>query len=292
LLFAHSASAVAIIGHQTFDVNIPGNNNSGINDTTADSNSTYDATPVGSISSQGSYLTSAIGAEASSLGRDGRGQNGSGSFLNGPGFGNETSNPHRLLTNITLADGSPGAQTGPSSSWKFDNVNNDRMGDIRLTNHSDYFFKLTHLNFDARVGNANAPHNLEIKYLTGNGTVFDNALTRYDTSAEIGNLVNVYNNDFGAATGTYNVSRSLGEATGTQLYLAPGQSAAFRFVWTGQATSAGQAQMDNIAWEGKFYTAADLGTEIDPVSAIPEPTTAALLALGLAGLAMRQRARS
>ena len=83
---ASASSYGNILGFQTFQTAISGDNNSGINDTTVDSNSTYDATPFGSISSQNSYLTMAIGAEASSLGRDGRGQNGANTFLNGPGF--------------------------------------------------------------------------------------------------------------------------------------------------------------------------------------------------------------
>ncbi|MEM7313030.1 MAG: hypothetical protein AAF497_07745, partial [Planctomycetota bacterium] len=107
-----------VIGWQTFENAIPGNNDSGVTDNTPDTNSTFDSTPVGS-NSAGLYLTGAIGPDASTLGWDGFGQSTSNEFLNGPTFGNDL-----LITDYTLADGSPGTRIGPfggegTSAWKF-----------------------------------------------------------------------------------------------------------------------------------------------------------------------------
>jgi len=293
-LVAQSASASSFIGWQTFS-NCGGNNNTGICDTTPDSNSTYDATPVGSIGSANTYLTGAIGVNASAVGRRGRGQQTNNSFLNGPGFGNESGDSARLIENITLADGSAGTRIGPqggagTSAWKFSTSANERAGDIRITNESDYFFRLTFLHFDVRIGNANSPQNLAIAYLSGNGTAFDNGLTRFDNGNELVNLNNVYNNAFGPGTTTANVSHSLGGAIGTQAYLAPGQSAAFRLIFSNFVTSGAESQIDNFAFEGQFFETASLVNQLDPITVVPEPTTATLFALGLMGLAMRRQA--
>jgi hypothetical protein len=294
LLAAHTASADSFIGWQTFS-NCGANNNSGICDSSPDSNSTFDATPVGAIGAGDTYLTGIIGTGASSVGRKGWGQNTNNGFLNGPGFGNETADSARLITNITLADGSPGERIGPqggagASSWKFGNSGNQRNGDVRLTNESDYYFQLTFLNFDARVGGTNSPHLLDINYLSGDGTAFDNNLVKLG-GGELVNLKPMYNNDFGAATSTSNVSRSVGEAVDGKAYLAPGDSAAFRVIFYGQVTQASQSQLDNFAFQGKFFETAALTTEINPADvSVPEPSTAAMLLVGIAGLALRRRA--
>lgn len=293
-LVAQTASASSFIGWQTFS-NCGGTNNSGICDTTPESNSTFDATPVGSIGGANTYLTGAIGTNASAVGRRGRGQQTNNGFLNGPGFGNESANSSRLIENITLADGSAGARIGPqggagTSAWKFSTSSNERTGDVRITNESDYFFRLQFIHFDARVGNSNSPQNLEIRYLSGDGTAFDNGLTRLDSGNELVNLNTVYNNNFGPGTVTANVSHSLGGAIGTQAYLAPGQSAAFRLVWSAFLTSGAESQIDNLAFEGQFFETASLVNELNPITIVPEPRTAMLLTLGLMGLALRGQA--
>ena len=290
---AQTASASSFIGWQTFS-NCGGNNNTGICDSTPDSNSTHDSTPFGSISGANTYLTGVIGANASSVGRSGRGQQTNNGFLNGPGFGNESGDSTRLIENITLADGSPGTRIGPqggagTSAWKFSTSANERTGDVRITNESDYYFRLQFINFDIRIGNANSPQNLEIQYLSGDGTAFDNGLTRLDNGNELVNLNNVYSNDFGPGTTSANISRSLGGAIGTQAYLAPGQSAAFRLVFSDFVTSGAESQIDNLAFQGQFFETAALVTELDPITVVPEPTTGALFALGLMGLALRRR---
>lgn len=297
VLFATQTASAAIIGWQTFDAT--GGTNANMADSTPDNNTTYDATPAGS-SAGNVYLTGSIGEEASSLGRDGWGINTSNTFLNGPGFGNESADSSRLIVNNLMSDGSVGTRIGANgqpgaSSWKFGNSANQRAGDVQITNQSDYYFRVEWAHFDARVGSANAPDNLQMVYLTGNGTAFDNDLRRFDTGNELTNQVSLYNEDYdltnSAGALTNNVSRSLGSATSTQLYLAPGASAAFRFLWTGQVTSGAQSQIDNLAFEGTFFETADLLVEIDPanVSAVPVPASAWLFMSALAGLFGRKR---
>ena len=281
-VLSQSASA-AFMGWQTFS-NCGASNDTGICDTTPDSNSTVDPTPVGTVGALGAYLSGAIGVNASALGWSGRGQQTANSFLNGPGFGNETANSNRLLVNILLADGSAGARVGAfggtvagapngTSSWKFSQSDDERKGDVRITNDSDYPFRIQFLHFDLRVGNANAPRRLQIKYLSGDGTAFDNALRRFDTGSELVNLKSLYNNDFGPGPGTFNVSHSLGGVLGTQGYLRPGDSATFRFIWTDSTSDFAESQLDNIAIEGQFFLTEDLLVEVDPVAVSGPGTT-------------------
>ena len=63
----------AIVGWQTFS-NCGAHNDTGVCDTTPGSNSTFDASPVGSISPEGVYLSAVAGAPSSAAGRSGRGQ--------------------------------------------------------------------------------------------------------------------------------------------------------------------------------------------------------------------------
>lgn len=296
LLFASQSASAALIGWQTFDAT--GGTNANMADATPDNNTTYDATPVGS-SAGNVYLTGVIGAGASSLGRDGWGINTNNTFLNGPGFGNESADSSRLIVNNLMSDGTAGTRIGANgqagaSSWKFGNSGNQRIGDVQITNESDYYFRVEWAHFDARVGGANSPDNLQMVYLTGDGTAFDNDLLRFDTGNELNNLVSLYNEDYdptdsGGAI-TNNISRSLGGASGTQLYLAPGTSAAFRFLWTGQVTNGAQSQIDNLAFEGTFFETAALAVQIDPaaVSAIPVPAAGWLFMSALAGLFTRK----
>ena len=296
-----AASATNFIGWQTFSNCTPGNNNSGVCDTTPESNSTFDATPVGSIGPDNTYLSGAIGVNASSAGRKGRGQQTNNAFLNGDGFGNEAADSSRLIENITLSDGTPGMRIGPfgsamqgapdgTSSWKFSTSGNERTGDFRITNESSFYFRVQFIHFDARLGNANSPRNLEVRYLAGDGTAFDNALTRLDNGFELVDLNNIYNNDFGPfvmGSQTTHVSHSIGGVIGTQAYLAPGDSAGFRFVWTGQLTNGAESQLDNLAVEGKFFLTENLVTEVD----VPEPGLVMTIpfGLGLLGILGRRR---
>ena len=278
-LIAAQPSSAAYVGWQTFS-NCGADNNSGICDDTPESNSTFDATPVGDIGEDHTYLTGVIGTGASTLGRKGRGQNTSPDFLNGEGFGNEAADSSRLITAIPLSDGSAGQRIGAhdtsnqgapdgTSAWKFSTNSNGRSGDLRVTNESDYYFLLKFIHFDARVGRANSPQTLEIRYLSGDGGAYDNALLRKDTTAELVNLTSIYQNDFGPGPATFNVSHSLGGAIGAQAFLSPGESAAFRFIWSDFATTYAESQLDNIAIEGEFFRTADLSVEVDPV-AVPE----------------------
>lgn len=299
LLTAQSSSA-ALIGWQTFE-NVAGNN-ANMQDSTPDNNTTYDATPVGT-SAGNVYLTGVIGAGASSLGRDGWGIATNSSFLNGPGFGDESADSSRLIVNNLMADGTAGTRIGPNgcgagcaSSWKFGNSGNQRIGDVQITNNSDYFFRIEHAHFDARVGSAGSPDNLQMVYLSGDGTPFDNDLLRFDTGNELNNLTSLYNVDFDPTdsngAGVSNVSRSLGVALSTQAYLAPGSSAAFRFIWSGEATSSSHSQIDNLAYEGTFFETAALALEIDPasVTAVPVPASGWLFMSALLGVIARKRA--
>lgn len=303
LFAAHSALAQttipsSFIGWQTYS-NCGATNNTGVCDATPESNSTFDATPVGSIGPDNTYLSGVIGTDASAAGRRGRGQQTNNGFLNGDGFGNEAADATREIVNIPLADGSPGVRIGPfgsaiqgapdgTSSWKFSTSANERTGDISITNESSFYFRLQFIHLDGRVGNGNSPQNLEIKYLSGDGTLYDNALVRLDNGNELVDLNNIYNTDFGPGPVTVNVSHSIGGTIGTQAYLAPGASAGFRFVWTDFLTNGAESQLDNVAFEGQFFLTDQLQTQID----VPEPAAGGALPCALVLFSAMARRRS
>ena len=94
-LIAPLSAQLHVVGWQTFENSSSGNNNSGIEDSTPDTNTTYDPTPTGS-NSNSLYLTGAIGSAASYWGRTGYGQatnNRTGEWIN-----KENSIPLRFLS--------------------------------------------------------------------------------------------------------------------------------------------------------------------------------------------------
>ncbi|MEM9294623.1 MAG: PEP-CTERM sorting domain-containing protein [Planctomycetota bacterium] len=286
------------IGWQTFD-NAGANNSSGIGDTTPDSNSTFDATPVGSfaaVSGGGQYLTARIGAGASSLGRAGFGQATNNAFLNGPTFGSSTvgSAPFGIdIEDVTLADGSAGARIGAqgqagASSWKFRTNGNQEFGDFSITNESDFTFRLERIHYDARAGNANSPTDLDLIYLAGGAS----NLVRVSTGTEVPDLHVFSDITFASQPSVQNVSQSVAASftTPTAVRLGPGETASFRFRWTNSGTDFAESQIDNLAISGTFQDQNNGFALIDPAAVpVPEPASLALLAVG--GLAAGGRRR-
>ena len=273
IILTNICAQVHVIGWQTFENATPGDNNSGINDTSPDTNSTYDATPNGSISAS-LYLTGSIGANASNLGYDGMGQDARNEFLNGPTFGNDL-----LITDYTLADGSPGQRIGPylnpppngeandgTSSWKFSQTNGvlQLSGDFSITNHSDYHFRLEYVHFDARgmVNTTYSPRTLTLQYLASPGE-----LINASTGTEVSDQKVFYTNTW-SSTGVEHVSQSLAAVVNSAVRIAPGQKASFRFVWS-DAAGNGHAQIDNLAFSGTFLDADNGYAAIDPTTVEP-----------------------
>ena len=282
-----------VIGWQTFENRLSGNNNSGIMDDTPDTNSTFDATPVGSfapVTGGGQYLTGSIGANASSSGRRGFGQATNNTFLNGATFGSNTVPPGLNIEDWTLADGSPGARIGPfggagTSSWKFSQQNsiNFLLGDFSITNESDFFFRLERIHFDARgLGAATSPDRLELRYLAAPGE-----LINVNTASEVSDGKLFYENDW-TATGVENVSQSVAAVINSAARIAPGESAAFRFLWSGQSGN-GQAQIDNLAFSGTFQDQNNGFATINPANVVPEPGSGVVLLAGMTMLIRRRK---
>lgn len=280
LLTAQVASSQThLIGWQTFKNGTDGNNNSGVQDDTPDTNSTYDATPVGS-NNGGFYLTGSIGANASILGYKGLGQATNFGFLNGNNFGFS-----ELITDWPLADGSPGTRIGPfdnpapngeenggTSSWKFGNNaaltnGNQVKGDFSITNHSDYYFRLETIHYDPRaLGSDTGSNQLDLVYLAGGG-----GLIKLSNGSEVADLT-TFRTTMWTEKGAKNISLQVGTIIQAQVFIAPGESAAFRFLWSGE-TAGGQSQIDNLAFQGTFFETAALTTIIDPVAGNEGPAS-------------------
>jgi hypothetical protein len=199
-----------------------------------------------------------------------------------------------LITDYTLADGSPGARIGPqgaagTSAWKFQANGNQEFGDFSITNHSDYSFRLEGIHYDARRGAANSPQDLDVIYLAG-GT---SNLRRADNGNELNDLTVLSDSNFASAPSVQNISVGLAGALAvpTALRLNAGDTASFRFRWSGSATDFAQSQIDNLALSGTFLDQNNGFVEIDPlaVTAVPEPATGSVLLIGIALMALRRK---
>ena len=309
LCLSQTASAVVLAGSnngndylhaiawQTFE-NAGANNNSGISDSTPDSNSTFDSTPVGT-NSNGFYLIGGLGsASASTLGRSGLGLSTDSSFLQGSTIGAGTGSGGLNIVDIPDAgtdglSGTPGtaqnSQGSSGSSWKFQTNGNQEFGDFSITNTSDFAFRLERVHFDARSANANAPKTLDFIYLNGTSN-----LRRADNGNEIADLSVVNTIQFPSGESNvsiHNASVSLAARYNTGVRLGPGDSATFRFRWTNQGGNFAQAQIDNLGLSGTFQDQNNGFALIDPAAvAVPEPSSAILLTLGVGiGLGRRKR---
>ena len=264
------------IGFQTFDNAATG---PGVSDSTPDSNSTFDATPAGS-NNAGQYLTATIGASASILGRAGLGASMDSSFLNGMTFGDGPGQGGMNIVDVTLADGSAGVRIGPNSqpgasSWSFQANGNQEFGDFSITNESDFAFRLETIHFDARSANANGANQLDLIYLAGGAS----NLIRATTGTEVLDLHVITELTFPSnevLPAVHNVSAGLAGSftTPTAVRLFPGDTASFRFRFSGAVTDFAQSQIDNLAISGTFLDQDNGFALIDPVAV---PATAVLL---------------
>ena len=269
-LIAPLNAQLHVVGWQTFENSSSANNNSGIQDNTPDTNTTYDPTPTGS-NSNSLYLTGAIGSDASYWGRTGLGQATNNDFLNNGTFGNDL-----LITDYSLADGSPGSRIGPygnpspngeqndgTSSWKFSQQNStvNLNGDFCIINHSDYHFRLEHIHFDARglSNESTSPDTLTIRYLASPGE-----LINASTNSEVTDQRIIYR-DTWITRGVKEVSLSLAAEIQSAVRVPPGQKASFRLEWSG-AQGNGHAQIDNLAFSGTFLDESNSYSLIDPTT--------------------------
>lgn len=276
------------IAWQTFE-NAGTNNNSGINDATPDSNSTFDTTPNGA-NSNGFYLVGGLGASSgSALGRQGFGRATANNFLQGPTVGANLAIVDIPDANVDGLSGTPGTQQNTQgvngSAWKFRTNGNQEFGDFSITNVSAFTFRLEHVHFDARAGAANSPNDLDFIYLRGGSN-----LTRVDNGNEIADLAVIDSYTFANVPSVINESLSLATRFGTAVRLAPGDSAIFRFRWTSSNTDSAQSQIDNLGFSGTFQDQNNSFASIDPAAVVPEPSGIILLSLAsVFGLVRRKR---
>jgi hypothetical protein len=262
----------ALIGWHKFEQTVSGNNNGGVQMNYA----TYNAVVAqdGSLIPGSTFLNGKVGSLAGNtsngLGFKGVGITNSTTIgQNDSNFGGGSLGNGEAITN--WGDAPTGA-----NAWKFGNAVSTSSGaqlkgDIRIVNATtDKYFRIEFMHFDAR-GRAteNSPNELQ----SGNTIHTETWTVPNSSSVEVAR----------------DISISLAAKVGSQVYIAPGDAASFRFVWgyNGLTPANAQAQLDNIALEGTFFDDAALTTQS---IIVPEPSTYALL-IGIAvlGLAWNKR---
>jgi len=260
LLLASQSSLAAYVGFTSFDNVTAGNNNSGIYDTTPDETTTE-------------FLAANIGADASVSGFKGHGK--------------LTTAVSGALNDPTFGFGGPATTANGNDSWKFSS-NKQLKGDIQLVNNSDSYFKFTKFHFDSRRASVTSATNLTVTYLAS--PEGSNLIHKGTGNEIVDNKVIKTLSWGGTETTGKDTSVGLGAPLSGTGYLAPGDKASFRFSFTGQ-TGGGFSQLDNIAFEGEFYTDASLTTVATPgsLSAVPVPASAWLFGSAIVGLIVSRR---
>ncbi|MEC7609393.1 MAG: hypothetical protein VX964_04405, partial [Verrucomicrobiota bacterium] len=151
-----------VIGWQIFDTVTPGANDSGINDDSPDTNSTFDATPIGSHADN-LYLSGKVGQNASTLGYKGLGNKAGLTTLNDSDYGPSASGAN--IVDYPQSTNKAGEISSTKSSWKFD-VSNSK-GDFTIINNSIYVFRVRDILFDALSASDFSGKVLEINYVGG-----------------------------------------------------------------------------------------------------------------------------
>jgi hypothetical protein len=147
--------------------------------------------------------------------------------------------------------------------WKFSS--NGLKGDLKITNTSNSYFRLDFIHLDARaLANITSPDTLAVSYVPGSG---DMTLKR--TCSEPGVLLNgdeelkLLEQYQWSALEVKQISLNVSSSFNSTVYIAPGDSAAFRLAWSGQSGS-GQVFIDNLAFEGTFFGSQALETALEP----------------------------